>query len=154
MGSGGYRLPDPSERDSLERFVRAQAHDYAQALAELRQGRKRTHWIWYVLPQLRGLGRSPLADHYGIAGEQEATAYLAHPLLGPRLRECVEAVLSHADKHPADIFGAVDALKFHSCLSLFAAVAPQELLFSSALHRFYAGHADANTQRLLGFAHG
>lgn len=147
--AGGYRLPDNGERDTLERFVRAQAGDYARALAELRAGRKRTHWMWYVLPQLRGLGRSPLAEHYGLAGRSEAQAYLAHPLLGARLAECVEAVLAHAGTDPATIFGAVDALKFRSCLTLFAAVAPQPALFERALAAFYDGQHDEATRRLL-----
>ncbi len=148
MGSSD-RHTGAGERDSLERFVQAQADSYAQALAELRQGRKRTHWIWYVLPQLRGLGRSPMADHYGIAGCAEALAYLAHPLLGPRLRECVEAVLQHAGKDAVAIFGSVDALKFRSCLTLFATVAPQQPVFARALEVFYAGAADEATLRLL-----
>ncbi len=148
MGSSD-RHTGAGERDSLERFVQAQADSYAQALAELRQGRKRTHWIWYVLPQLRGLGRSPMADHYGIAGCAEALAYLAHPLLGPRLRECVETVLAHADDDVVAIFGSVDALKFRSCLTLFATVAPPQPVFARALEVFYAGAADEATLRLL-----
>ncbi|WP_225765651.1 DUF1810 domain-containing protein [Stenotrophomonas sp. Marseille-Q4652] len=148
MGSSD-RHTGTDDHDSLKRFVQAQADSYPQALAELRQGRKRTHWIWYVLPQLRGPGRSPMADHYGIAGRTEALAYLAHPLLGPRLRECVEAVLQHAGKDAVAIVGSVDALKFRSCLTLFAAVAPQEPVFARALEVFYAGAADEATLRLL-----
>lgn len=135
--------------DSLERFVRAQQRDYARALAELVAGRKTTHWIWYVLPQLRGLGRSAMARDYGIADRSEAAAYLAHPELGPRLLECVKAMLGHSDRSAADILGDVDALKFRSCLTLFAEVAPAEPLFQRALDVFYAGQPDDATLRLL-----
>ncbi len=133
----------------LERFVQAQALDYERALAELRQGRKRTHWIWYVLPQLRALGRSEMARTYGIAGRDEAAAFLAHPLLGPRLLGCVEAMLDHADRSAVEILGEVDALKFRSCLTLFAAVAPGEPRFAAALAVFYGGLPDTETLRLL-----
>ena len=135
--------------DPLERFVRAQARDYAQALAELVAGEKRSHWIWYVLPQLRALGRSTMARDYGIADRAEAAAYLAHPVLGPRLRACVQALLPHAGRDPDDILGEVDAMKFRSCLTLFAAVAPDEPLFAQALAAFYDGQPDEATLRLL-----
>ena len=98
--------------DPLERFVRAQERDYAQALIELSAGLKRTHWIWYVLPQLRGLGRSRMAREYGIADRSEAVAYFAHPVLGPRLVECVSAVLGHTDRSAVEILGYIDAMKF------------------------------------------
>lgn len=139
--------PTPSGLDS---FVTAQARDYAQALAELRAGRKRTHWIWYVLPQLRDLGRSPMARDYGIADRQEAIDYLAHPVLGPRLIACVHALLSHPDKTAVEMLGEVDAMKLCSCLTLFAAVAPAEPCFAQALAVFYGGEPDAQTLRLLG----
>lgn len=141
---------NPLAADPLDRFVQAQARDYAQALQELREGRKRTHWIWYVLPQLRDLGRSQMAREYGIADRAEATAYIAHPLLGRRLLECVEAVLGHAGRRPEDILGEVDALKFRSCLTLFAEVAPHEPCFRAALAAFYDGRPDGETLRLLG----
>lgn len=136
--------------DPLDRFVRAQARDYAQALQELRDGRKRTHWIWYVLPQLRALGRSAMAREYGIADRDEAIAYIAHPLLGARLVECVAALLAHAGQRPEDILGQVDALKFRSCLTLFAEVAPEQPCFGAALAAFYDGRPDDETLRLLG----
>lgn len=139
--------PMPS---SLDRFVTAQARDYPQALAELRAGRKRTHWIWYVLPQLRELGRSPMAREYGITDRREAADYLAHPVLGPRLIECVQALLSHPDKTAVEMLGEVDAMKLRSCLTLFAAVAPHEPYFAQALQVFYRGEHDAQTLRLLG----
>jgi uncharacterized protein (DUF1810 family) len=136
--------------DTLERFVRAQQRDYAQALAELSAGRKRSHWIWYVLPQLRGLGQSEMAREYGIKDREEAAAYVAHPLLGPRLVECVNAILDHSDSSAVGILGDVDALKFRSCLTLFAQVAPAEPCFAKALDTFYRGKPDEATLALLG----
>lgn len=136
--------------DPLERFVRAQARDYAQALAELTAGRKRTHWIWYVLPQLRDLGRSPMARDYGIADVHEAVAYFQHPVLGPRLVECVQALLQHPDRSAAEMLGDVDAMKFRSCLTLFAHAAPAEPCFARALAVFYRSEPDRETLRLLG----
>lgn len=136
--------------DTLDRFLQAQARDYAQALAELVAGRKRSHWVWYVLPQLRGLGRSAMAREYGIADRQEAATYLAHPVLGPRLVECVQAMLRHAGRDATTILGEVDAMKFRSCLTLFAAVAPDEPVFAQALVAFYGGRQDEATLRLLG----
>ncbi|MFM2059497.1 MAG: hypothetical protein RLY71_3882 [Pseudomonadota bacterium] len=135
--------------DSLERFVQAQERDYAQALAELSAGRKKTHWIWYILPQLRQLGRSHMAREYGIADRSEAASYLRHPVLGPRLLACVTAILSHSDRSAVDILGDVDAMKFRSCLTLFAAVAPNEPVFARALAAFYHGKPDTETLRLL-----
>ena len=141
--------PDP---DPLQRFVQAQQRDYAQALAELRAGRKTSHWIWYVLPQLRGLGSSPRSQHYGLAGRDEAAAYAAHALLGPRLVDCVQAMLGHPGLSAVQILGEVDALKFRSCLTLFAEAAPGEPSFGQALRRFYGGEPDPATLRLLGGA--
>jgi len=133
----------------LGRFIEAQADRYATALAELRAGAKRTHWIWFILPQLRGLGTSPLADRYGIASLDEARAYLAHPLLGPRLIECVQALLAHRGRSAAAMLGALDALKLRSCLTLFARAAPGEGSFDQALQQFFGGVPDALTLRLL-----
>ncbi len=135
---------------SLDRFVEAQARDYAQALAELRAGRKRTHWIWYVLPQLRPLGLSAMAREYGIAGRQEAAGYFAHPVLGPRLVACVHAILGHPERTAVEMLGETDALKLRSCLTLFAEVAPHEPAFAQALATFYDGRPDEETLRLLG----
>ena len=134
---------------SLQRFVSAQVADYERALGELATGRKRSHWMWYVLPQLRGLGSSALAHKYGLADAHEAMAYAAHPLLGPRLVACVQQVLALAGTDPVAIFGAVDAMKFQSCLTLFAAVCPQQPVFAQALQAFYQGRADAKTLALL-----
>jgi uncharacterized protein (DUF1810 family) len=139
-----------ADADSLDRFVRAQEHDYSTALAELRAGSKMTHWIWYVLPQLRGLGQSHMAQVYGLANREEAAAYARHPVLGPRLVECVNAILAHADRSPVDILGNIDAMKFRSCLTLFIEVAPDETCFQTALDVFYQGQTDAATLRLLG----
>ncbi len=138
--------PSPA---SLDRFLPAQDRDYAVALQELKDGRKCSHWIWYVLPQLRALGRSPRAREYGIADRAEAAAYIAHPVLGPRLVECVQAVLTHPDRSAADMLGEIDALKFRSCLTLFAEVAPDEPCFRRALDVFYDGEPDRETLRLL-----
>jgi uncharacterized protein (DUF1810 family) len=134
--------------DPLDRFVQAQHRHHAQALAELHAGRKTSHWMWFVLPQLRGLGRSEMAREYGLADRAEAEAFLAHPLLGPRLRACVRALLAHRDRPIAAILGEVDAMKFRSCLTLFDAVSA-EALFNEALDAFYAGERDpATLQRL------
>jgi len=140
----------PGDSFQLDRFVLAQADSYACALAELRAGCKRSHWVWFVFPQLRGLGHSPMAQHYGLSGLAEARAYAAHPVLGPRLRECVRALLGHAGTSAARLLGEVDALKLRSCLTLFALAAPDEALFGRALERFHAGVSDPGTLRLLG----
>ena len=128
----------------------AQERDYQQALAELSAGRKRSHWIWYVLPQLRELGRSRMAREYGIADRAEAAAYIAHPVLGPRLVACVNVILRHPDRSAVEILGDVDAMKFRSCLTLFAQVAPTSAPFAAALDAFYEGKPDQETLRLLG----
>jgi len=137
---------DPSDQDSfvLSRFVEAQAGTVEQALAELRAGRKRSHWMWFVFPQVAGLGSSPMAQRYAIASLDEARAYLAHPVLGPRLRECTRAALAAPGSAHA-VFGSPDDLKFRSCLTLFARAAPGEALFRDALARFYGGQEDAKT---------
>jgi uncharacterized protein (DUF1810 family) len=133
----------------LDRFVGAQQDLYADALAELRDGHKRTHWMWFVLPQLRGLGHSAMAERYGLADADEARAYLAHPVLGPRLLECVRALLAHRHASAEDILGSIDAMKLRSCLTLFMEVAPQVPEFAQALDRFYAGKRDTRTLQLL-----
>jgi uncharacterized protein (DUF1810 family) len=136
-------------RVGLERFVEAQARIYPQALAELQRGRKESHWMWFVFPQIAGLGRSPTAQHFAIASAEEARAYLAHPLLGPRLRESIEAVLAHRTRRAEAIFGAVDAIKFRSSMTLFEAAAGAPSPFGEALERFYGGERDAATLRRL-----
>jgi uncharacterized protein (DUF1810 family) len=152
-GTAAAPLPaagSPSDRaDPLARFVDAQEGVFEGALAELAAGRKRGHWIWFVLPQLRGLGRSAMADAYGLAGRAEAAAYAAHPVLGPRLVACVEALLAHRDRGAVAVLGDVDATKLRSCLTLFAAVAPAEPVFGAALDALFGGTADPRTRALL-----
>lgn len=135
----------------LERFVDAQARVYEIALDEIENGRKRSHWMWFIFPQLRGLGRSSTAQIYGLGSLGEARAYLAHPLLGPRLRECAEAALEHAGTPLIDIFGSPDDLKFRSSMTLFAhAAGPGEPLFQAALQHLCGGKPDQTTLALLG----
>ena len=133
----------------LARFLAAQARDYGIALTELRAGEKRSHWMWYVFPQLRGLGHSSTAIAYGITGLDEARAYLAHPVLGERLRECVRALLALRTTHAEEVLGHVDAMKLRSCLTLFDAAAHGDPLFSRALAQYFHGEADARTIELL-----
>lgn len=133
----------------LQRFLTAQAADYAAALSELKRGRKERHWIWYVLPQLRGLGISAMSRAYGIVDLQEARRYAEHPVLGARLRECVAALCVHEGVSAARILGELDALKLRSCLTLFAAAVPDEPLFGAALDQFFEGRRDERTLALL-----
>jgi uncharacterized protein (DUF1810 family) len=137
---------------NLQRFVDAQDGVFETALAELRAGAKQSHWMWFVFPQVAGLGHSPTAQFYAIGSADEARAYLEHPLLGPRLRRCVEALLPHAGHRSAEsILGPVDALKLRSSLTLFDHVAPHNL-FRKALGAFFAGEPDARTLALIGSA--
>lgn len=129
----------------LERFVEAQSRVYDQVMQELQAGRKRSHWMWYVFPQLDGLGHSAMAERYALAGIEEARAYLAHPLLGPRLQACVTALLQHSDKSAKAMLGSPDCLKLRSCLTLFARAAPDNPLFQLALVQFYGGEPDPLT---------
>jgi uncharacterized protein (DUF1810 family) len=131
--------------NDLERFVDAQDPVYASVRNELKAGRKESHWMWFVFPQLRGLGHSATASHFGIASAAEAIAYLDHPVLGDRLRECVELVLRVPDRTAREIFGSPDDLKFRSSLTLFAAVAPTETVFRQALDRYFDGEVDPLT---------
>ncbi len=134
---------------NLERFVTAQQNIYEVALSELRAGLKRSHWMWFIFPQLRGLGRSETARFYAISGRPEAEAYLTHPMLGPRLAECTTAMLQHTDLSAHDILGSPDDLKFRSSMTLFGAVAGRDSPFQAALDMFYAGARDESTLRLL-----
>jgi uncharacterized protein (DUF1810 family) len=134
---------------NLQRFVDAQASNYDRALAELRAGRKASHWIWYIFPQLAGLGVSHASQFYGLAGLDEARAYLAHPLLGPRLHECIEAMLAQTDSTAEDVLGVTDAMKFRSSMTLFARAAPEDARFAGALTWFFWGEEDPKTLRLL-----
>lgn len=133
----------------LQRFVEAQETHYAIALRELGLGQKASHWMWFIFPQLSALGRSHRAWFYGLSGLAEAKAYLAHPLLGPRLVACVRELLRHAPTPPRVLLGEIDALKLRSCLTLFQAANPAEPLWEEALQTFYAGQPDALTLNLL-----
>ena len=135
----------------LRRFVDAQeqANTYEHALDELRAGRKRSHWIWFVFPQIAGLGHSPMARTYAIASLAEAGAYLDHPALGPRLLECARALLANEDRTAVEILGEVDALKLRSSMTLFARAAPNEPLFREILDHFYGGEEDPATGQVL-----
>ena len=138
-----------ADRFDLERFVKAQARVYAHVVAELRGGRKRSHWMWFIFPQLRGLGVSPTAQFYGIGSAEEARAYLVHPVLGPRLIECTETVLGVPGTTLHEIFGSPDALKFRSCMTLFARIAPERDVFRRALEKYCGEQEDDRTVALL-----
>jgi uncharacterized protein (DUF1810 family) len=134
----------------LNRFVEAQVDDYDRALSEIRSGRKRSHWMWYIFPQLDGLGFSATSKRYSIKSIAEAEAYLSHPVLGPRLIECAEALLRNKDRSAFDILGSPDDLKLKSCATLFARVSPAGSVFDRVLEKFYDGECDGKTLRLLG----
>jgi uncharacterized protein (DUF1810 family) len=138
-----------SDPYNLARFVQAQAPVYAHVLAELRDGRKRSHWIWFVFPQLAGLGFSAMAQFYAIGSLDEAKAYLAHPALGARLRECAGLVLAIQGRSIHDIFGSPDDLKFHSSMTLFGRAGLADGLFRECLEKYFAGREDAQTLALL-----
>ena len=129
----------------LHRFIAAQRPAYASALAELQRGRKESHWMWFVFPQIAGLGRSPTAQHYAIVDAGQARAYLAHPVLGVRLREATRVVLAHRGRDANAIFGPVDAIKFRSSMTLFEAVAADPKPFDEALDAFFGGERDPET---------
>lgn len=129
----------------LERFVRAQAPVYDAVIAELRAGRKRSHWMWFVFPQLAGLGRSEMAQRYALASRDEAAAYLAHPVLGDRLRQCAALVLAAPGATVEQLFGHPDNMKFHSSMTLFAAVSGADPVFSQNLDKYFGGAPDTLT---------
>lgn len=130
---------------NLERFLDAQDGVFAQVCAELRAGRKESHWMWFIFPQIKGLGSSPTAQKYAIQGLDEAQAYLAHPMLGLRLRQCTQLVNAVNGRAIADIFGFPDNLKFHSSMTLFAHVSGDDPLFAAALSRYFNGEKDRGT---------
>ncbi|PWJ77619.1 uncharacterized protein (DUF1810 family) [Pseudaminobacter salicylatoxidans] len=140
-----------SETDpfDLTRFIRAQDTVLARVRTELKEGRKASHWMWFVFPQIAGLGTSTMSRHYAIGSLEEARAYLAHPVLGPRLRECVDILLALPPLSAHEIFGSPDDRKLHSSLTLFAQAAPGETLFTHALERYFGGAADMATVKLL-----
>jgi uncharacterized protein (DUF1810 family) len=135
----------------LERFVAAQDHGgtYEAAVAELRGGRKRSHWMWFVFPQIAGLGQSPISRRYAIASLDEAKAYLAHPVLGPRLIECARVLVGLRSHSAEDVFGGIDAMKLRSSMTLFARAHPTNAAFQQVLDGFFDGEADRATERLL-----
>jgi uncharacterized protein (DUF1810 family) len=136
--------------NELNRFLEAQEDRYERALAEIRSGRKRSHWMWFVFPQIEGLGHSATARFYAIRGIEEAQAFLAHPVLGSRLRECAQAALSVEGKSAEEIFGFPDVLKLRSCATLFAQVSEPGSVFERLLEKYYGGAADEATMRLMG----
>ena len=138
-------MPTPD----LQRFLDAQAPIYEQARTELLAGEKRSHWMWFIFPQVRGLGFSPTSIRYGIADLPEASAYLAHPVLGPRLRDCTSIVAGLAGRSLRAIFGSPDDLKFHSSVTLFAAADPADPVFRDALTQLFGGKRDGATLNLL-----
>jgi uncharacterized protein (DUF1810 family) len=135
--------------DDLNRFLTAQDGVYQGALDELRRGRKTGHWIWFIFPQIAGLGRSGMSQRYAIGSLGEARAYLAHPVLGARLRECAEAVLSVHGRAAEEILGAIDAVKLRSSMTLFHRAEPKESVFREVIDRYYGGGLDDATDALL-----
>ena len=135
--------------NSLERFVEAQEKMYSTAMKEIQTGKKRSHWMWYIFPQLRGLGRSSMAHIYGILGLEEARAYLEHPWLSGRLYELCVALLHHKDKSAYEIFGDIDAMKLKSSMTLFALTSEDYTIFDEVLDAFFEGHMDETTVKLI-----
>jgi uncharacterized protein (DUF1810 family) len=142
-------MTEPPDPFDLQRFVDAQSPVFETVLRELRAGRKASHWMWFVFPQIAGLGSSPMAQRYAIASLEEARAYLSHPVLGPRLRQCVAALLDVPGRSADEIFGSPDDVKLRSSLTLFATAAPGEPLFTRALDRFFDGRKDPATLERL-----
>ena len=135
---------------NLQRFLDAQATDYAPALAEMRAGRKRSHWMWYIFPQIQGLGYSSMAQHYAISDAAEAAVYLSHPVLGPRLVEISKALLGLPGSNATSVMGSPDDVKLKSSMTLFGAVPGADPVFQAVLDKFFGGAPDAATLRLLG----
>ena len=139
-----------SDSYDLDRFINAQTGIYDRALAELREGLKRSHWMWYIFPQIEGLGHSPTTRHYSIKSLEEARQYLAHPVLGPRLTECTEAVLSAQGLSAEDIFGHPDDWKLQSSMTLFELASGPQSVFSRVLDKYYQGKRDSQTLQIVG----
>ena len=134
----------------LNRFTKAQESDYLKALSEIRNGKKRSHWMWYIFPQFDGLGSSAISRYYSIKSLAEANAYLSHPVLGRRLKECVKALMNIENRSAHDIFGSPDDMKLKSCATLFAFISPAGSVFEQLLDRYYEGDRDTRTIQLLG----
>jgi|SRR5262245_61494350 len=141
-------MPD-ADTFNLQRFVEAQEPIYGRVSAELKSGRKQSHWMWFVFPQIAGLGHSPMAQRYAISSLDEAKAYLEHPILGPRLRECTRLVLAVQGRSAYEILGSPDDMKFRSCMTLFAHAAPDDPLFREALQKYFRGQEDPLTLQKL-----
>lgn len=137
------------DRHDLDRFLQAQAPVFGQVLAELRAGHKRSHWIWFIFPQIAGLGHSAMAQRYAIGSLEEARAYLAHPVLGVRLRQCSELVLAVQGRSIHDIFGSPDDMKFRSCMTLFHRADPNEPVFGQCLRKYFADQEDPQTLQFM-----
>jgi uncharacterized protein (DUF1810 family) len=144
-------MPTEADRHHLERFVTAQndGGTYGRAVAELRAGAKRSHWMWFIFPQIEGLGRSAVARTYAIASLPEAIAYVAHPVLGPRLLESTAILLGPGGRSAEEIFGGIDSLKLRSSMTLFARAAPDRAVFQQVIDRYFDGEPDAATDRIL-----
>jgi uncharacterized protein (DUF1810 family) len=138
-----------SDPFDLDRFLQAQAGDYDRAFAEIKGGRKASHWMWYIFPQFAGLGTSPTSQQFAIRSLSEARAYLSHPILGPRLNECAEAVLTVKGRSAHQIFGSPDDLKLKSCATLFASVSSDDSVFHRIIARYFEGHRDEKTLALV-----
>ncbi len=152
--STSFEAGSSNDSHNLHRFLEAQEHQYKQALEELKQGRKRSHWIWYIFPQWDGLALSSTSKRYSIKSVEEAEAYLNHPILGPRLLECSEAVLGVEGRSAREILGSPDDLKLRSCATLFACFSPADSVFDRILAKYYQSEPDEKTLRLLGEAPG
>lgn len=138
-------MPNAEDPYDLQRFVNAQSRVYDTVRLELRQGRKRTHWMWFIFPQIAGLGHSPMARRYAISSLEEAKAYLNHPILGPRLRDCTRLVMVVEGRSAHEILGSPDDMKFRSSLTLFACAAPGDQVFCDALEKYFKGEKDPLT---------
>jgi len=138
-----------TDRFNLHRFVEAQERDYPSVLQELAAGHKRSHWIWYIFPQIEGLGESPMSKKYAISSQEEAKAYSEHPILGPRLRECTQLVMELEGRTATQIFPYPDDLKFRSCMTLFERSASDSALYRAALLKYFAGKGDQLTLDIL-----
>lgn len=133
----------------LERFVKNQVYDYPKALEEIKAGRKKTHWIWYIFPQLKGLGTSYNSQYFGIENAEEAECYLSHPVIGSRLREISSALLSLNDSDPVNVMGEIDSMKLHSSMTLFASISENDSVFHKVLDKFFDGKMDSKTLEIL-----
>ena len=138
------------DANELQKFVTAQERDYSTALREIRNGRKRSHWMWYIFPQIQGLGMSPTAEYYGIKDLEQAKDYMEHPVLGPNLIEISEALLALNASNPTAVMGYPDDLKLCSCMTLFELAAPEQKVFGDVIDKYFGGRRDSLTLRILG----